>query len=91
MIANELGFLPFDGDGGKLLFDLLTDRHRLRTTITTTNLAFSLWLEALADERLSTVPFDRLGHHAHIHPPNSPPFWIRDVVANWVADPAGRG
>jgi DNA replication protein DnaC len=66
LILDELGFVPFERAGGELLFDLLSERHEVRSTMLTTNLSFGEWVQVFGDEKLTTALLDRLGHHAHI-------------------------
>jgi DNA replication protein DnaC len=66
LILDELGFVPFERAGGELLFDLLSKRHEVRSTLVTTNLSFGEWVQVFGDEKLTTALLDRLGHHAHV-------------------------
>lgn len=56
LIVDELGFVPFDRTGGELLFNLLAERHERRSTMITTNLAFSEWVQVLQATRSSPRP-----------------------------------
>lgn len=68
LICDELGFVPFDRKGGELLFNLIADRHASRrSTLVTTNLAFTEWPAILGgDEKLTAALIDRLAERAHI-------------------------
>ncbi len=66
LICDELGFVPFDRAGGELPFNVFADRYERRSTIVTSNAAFSEWVRVFGDEKLTTALLDRLSHHAHI-------------------------
>ena len=66
LIVDELGFVPFERVGGELLFNLLSERHGRRSTILTTNLAFSEWAQVFGDEKLTVALLDRLASGAHV-------------------------
>jgi DNA replication protein DnaC len=57
LIIDQLGFVPFDRAGGELLFNLISDRYERRSTMVTTNLAFSEWVQVFADERIASPPW----------------------------------
>lgn len=47
------------------LLELLDDRHKVRSTIATSQLPLSAWHEAMADPTLADAILDRLIHNAH--------------------------
>lgn len=77
LIVDELGFVPFDRAGGELLFNLLSERHERKSSIVTTNLAFSEWVQVLGDEKLTTALLDRLAHRGHILTTKGPSYRTR--------------
>lgn len=41
LVIDELGFLPLDADGARLLFQVLADAYERQSVVFTTNLEFS--------------------------------------------------
>lgn len=65
LVLDELGFVPFDREGGELLFNLLSSRHRVSSTVITSNLTFSEWPKVFGgDEKLTAALLDRLAENA---------------------------
>jgi DNA replication protein DnaC len=77
LIIDELGFVPFERAGGEVLFNLLSERHERRSTLVTTNLAFSEWVGVLGDEKLTTALLDRLAHRGHVLTTKGPSYRMR--------------
>ena len=66
LILDELGYVPLGKTDAELLFQVLTERHELRSVIITTNLPFGEWTTVFPDPRLCRAALDRLTHRAHI-------------------------
>ena len=77
LIVDELGFVPFSREGGELLFNLLSERYERRSTMITTNLAFSEWGQVFQSEKLTAALLDRISHHAHILTPKGSSYRAR--------------
>lgn len=66
IIADELGYISFDKEGGELLFNLLSLRAERKSTIITTNLTFDRWEEIFKDSILTNALIDRLTHKSYV-------------------------
>jgi len=65
VILDELGYIPL-GEGGKLLFQFISQRYEQSSLIITSNLEFSRWVDVFGDPALTTALLDRLTHHSNI-------------------------
>lgn len=94
LVLDEVGFVPFDRDGGELLFNLLAERYeRSRSVIVTTNLAFAEWPKVFGgDEKLTTALLDRLAERAVIITPRGKSYRMRrrDASAKAPAPAAAK-
>ena len=43
LVIDELGFLPLDADGARLVFQVFADAYERQSVVITTNLEFSRW------------------------------------------------
>lgn len=67
LILDEVGFIPFERQGGELLFNVLASRHRRKSIVVTSNLSFSEWPRVFGgDEKLTTALLDRLAEQATV-------------------------
>jgi len=66
LVIDEVGYLPLDGLGANLFFQLVSARYEKGSIILTSNKGFGEWGELMGDPVLATAVLDRLLHHAHI-------------------------
>ena len=63
---DELGYLPIDTEGARLLFQVIADGYEKRSLIITTNLEFSRWGSVFGDDNMAAAVIDRLVHHGRL-------------------------
>jgi DNA replication protein DnaC len=67
LVIDEIGYLPFGREEATLFFNVVAKRYERGSIIVTSNLAFSQWSSAFADDQtLTAALLDRMLHHAHI-------------------------
>lgn len=67
LIIDEIGYLPFGREEANLFFHVVANRYEKGSLILTSNLPFSQWPSAFADDAtLTAAMLDRLLHHSHV-------------------------
>ena len=67
LVIDEIGYLPFGREEADLFFNVVAKRYERGTIVLTSNLPFTQWATAFADDQtLTAAMLDRLLHHAHI-------------------------
>ncbi|MFE7761165.1 IS21-like element helper ATPase IstB [Streptomyces sp. NPDC057438] len=64
LIVDEVGYLPFDTDTARLVFQLIAHRYERASLVVTSDRPLGRWEEILGGAAPATV--DRLAHHAEI-------------------------
>lgn len=74
LIVDEIGYLPFGREEANLFFNVVAKRYERASMGLTSNLPFTQWDGAFADDQtLTAAILDRLLHHAHIVRRELPP------------------
>lgn len=67
LAVDEIGYLPFGRDEANLFFNVVAKRYERGSMVLTSNLPFTQWAGAFADDQtLTAAMLDRLLHHSHI-------------------------
>ena len=74
LVIDELGFLPLDPDGAKLLFQVVSQAYERQTLVITTNVEFSLWGSTFGDDQMA-------GRDRPLDPPRQDAALSRRVLA----------
>ena len=66
LVLDELGFLPLDADGARLLFQVVSGAYERQSLAITTNLEFSRWGAVFGDDQMAAAVIDRVVHHGRL-------------------------
>ena len=66
VIIDELGYLPIDIDGARLLFQVIADSYETRSVIFTSNLESGRRGDVFGDGDMAAAVIDRIVHHGRI-------------------------
>ena len=66
IILDEFGYVPFDIDGARLLYQIIAGSYERRSIVFTTNIEFSKWGTIFADDKLAAAIIDRIVHHGRL-------------------------
>lgn len=66
LIVDELGYVPLDQEGARLLFQVLSDCYERRSLVITTNIEFSKWGVVFGDDKMAQALIDRVMHHGRL-------------------------
>lgn len=80
VICDEFGYISFDKQGSEMLFNHLSLRTGIKSTIITSNLSFDKWNDIFGkDTVLTAALLDRLTHKAHLVNMNGPSFRMKET------------
>ncbi|SKA25300.1 DNA replication protein DnaC [Enhydrobacter aerosaccus] len=79
LVIDEIGYLPFGREEANLFFNVVAKRYERGSIVLTSNLPFTQWASAFADDQtLTAAMLDRLLHHAHIVQISGESYRLRD-------------
>jgi DNA replication protein DnaC len=64
VIIDEIGYLPIDGQGANLFFQLISRRYERGPMILTSNQSFGSWGDVFGDRVIASAILDRVLHHS---------------------------
>lgn len=80
VIADELGYVSFDQEGAELLFTSLSQRVGVKSTIITSNLAFTQWSQIFGGAAITGAMADRLTSGAYLVDMTGDSYRLRETL-----------
>ena len=76
---DKIGYLPFGREEVNSFFNVAAKRYEKGSTLLKSNLPFSQWATAFADDAtLTAAMLDRLLHHCHVVQVNGESYRLKD-------------
>lgn len=66
LVCDEIGYLPLGKQGSNLFFQVISARHKKKSTLITTNLPFAQWSDIFDGTTAATAIADRLVYNSDI-------------------------
>ncbi len=66
LVCDEIGYLPLGKQGTNLFFQVISTRHKKKSTLITTNLPFAKWSDIFDGTTAATAIADRLVYNSDI-------------------------
>ena len=66
LVIDELGYVPVDEEGSRLLFQVVTNAYERQSVIYTTNIESGGWGRVFGDPNMATAIVDRTVHHGRM-------------------------
>ena len=66
LLIDELGYVEIEPVQVGLFFTLMHKRHKMKSTLITSNLSFSQWTQFLKNDQLTAALIDRLTENSHV-------------------------
>ena len=66
IILDEFGYVPFDIDGARLLYQIIAGSYERRSIVSATNIESGKWGTIFADDKLAAAIIDRIVHHGRL-------------------------
>jgi DNA replication protein DnaC len=82
LVIDDISYIPYEKAESDVLFVLLAERYEQRSTVITSNLAFSGWDQIFKDKMSTTAAIDRLVHHSIILELNTESYRIKTAKNN---------
>ena len=82
LILDELSYMSFNKYESELLFKVISDRSERSSTIITTNLPFSRWIELFENNTLVSALVDRLTFRSHVLDMSGPSYRLLTAQAS---------